>query len=136
MSTSGDGRAFCPVCSARFAPPEDARDGAEVVCPICGQRLAMKSSGDGWMGERVGKYSDQEILDRIAEFARIRGYSFNEMRPEIVEGLLEKRNMFGDFYCPCRLRHDNDHQCPCKPTRGGDVEREGRCHCGLFWKGA
>ena len=56
-----------------------------------------------------------------------------EMKEEIVAGLLEKRDRFGDFYCPCRLLHRPEYQCPCRPTRSGDVERDGRCHCGLFW---
>lgn len=134
MSSAEDRRVFCPVCSARFLPERHGGDGDAVVCPVCGQKLVLRRSESGWAGERIDQYSDQEIIDRIEEFARIRGYSFNEMKKEIVDGLLEKRRRFGDFYCPCRLRHNSDHQCPCKPTRGGDVERDGRCHCGLFWK--
>lgn len=134
MTPSGEGRVFCPVCSVRFPPPKGVGDGEEVMCPVCGQKLLIRASADGWTGDRVGKYSDQEILDRIDAFARIRGYVFNEMKAEIIEGLIDKRRKFGDFYCPCRLRHDGEHQCPCRPTRGGDVERDGRCHCGLFWK--
>jgi ferredoxin-thioredoxin reductase catalytic subunit len=130
-----DERVFCPVCSVRFVPEGVAlSDGSEMICPICGQRLIARRTDDGWNGERKGEHSDEEIKDRIQEFASIRGYAFNEMKEEIVEGLLGKRDRFGEFYCPCRLEHNPDYQCPCKPTRGGDVERRGRCHCGLFWK--
>lgn len=136
MSAGDDRRVFCPVCSARFMPRVNPVEGDVHVCPVCGQKLALRLEGGGWQGERVDKYSDQEILDRVEEFARIRGYAFNEMKAEIIEGLREKRRRFGDFYCPCRLSHEADYQCPCRPTRGGDVEKDGRCHCGLFWKGA
>lgn len=130
-----EARVFCPVCSVRFVPEEvSLSEGAEVVCPVCGQRLVVRKGDDGWAGERKGEGSDSEIRDRVDQFARIRGYVFNEMKEEIIEGLLGKRNRFGEFYCPCRLEHTTDYQCPCRPTRGGDVERRGRCHCGLFWK--
>jgi ferredoxin-thioredoxin reductase catalytic subunit len=128
-------RVFCPVCSARFRPENGkASEGDVVICPICGQRLAVRKTEEGWTGERQEKLSDDEIRARVDEFARIRGYAFNEMKEEILEGLLSKRDRFGDFYCPCRLEHKTEYQCPCRPTRGGDVERLGRCHCGLFWK--
>jgi ferredoxin-thioredoxin reductase catalytic subunit/DNA-directed RNA polymerase subunit RPC12/RpoP len=130
-----DEKVFCPVCSVRFLPPDGAaKEGDELTCPVCGQRLIVRLTEDGPKGERADMLSDAEIRTRIDEFARIRGYSFNEMKEEIVGGLLAKRDRFGDFYCPCRLEHTEDYQCPCRPTRGGDVERRGRCHCGLFWK--
>ena len=128
-------RVYCPVCSVRFVPEEvELSEGAEVVCPVCGQRLVVRRAGDGWTGERKDEHADGEIRDRVDQFARIRGYVFNEMKEEIIEGLLAKRDRFGEFYCPCRLEHNPEYQCPCRPTRGGDVERRGRCHCGLFWK--
>ena len=130
-----EGRVFCPVCAVWFVPEEvSLSEGVEVVCPVCGQRLVVRRTDDGWAGERKGKGSDGEIRDRVERFAMMRGYVFNEMKEEIIEGLLAKRDRFGEFYCPCRLEHGPDYQCPCRPTRGGDVERRGRCHCGLFWK--
>lgn len=136
MKGVDDSRVYCPVCSARFLPKGALVEGEGVICTVCGQMLLLRKGEGVWEGERVDRLSDKEIQDRIGEFARIRGYVFNDMKDEIIEGLLEKRNRFGDFYCPCRLNHENDYQCPCKPTRGGDVERDGRCHCGLFWKPA
>jgi ferredoxin-thioredoxin reductase catalytic subunit/DNA-directed RNA polymerase subunit RPC12/RpoP len=128
-------RIFCPVCGARFPSPSgSSSDGDKVVCPVCGQRLVLREGIDAWQGERDDVLSDSEIADRIEEFARLRGYVFNEMKEEIVEGLLGKRDRFGDFFCPCRMLHTPDYQCPCRPTRTGDVEAQGRCHCGLFWK--
>ena len=128
-------RIFCPVCSARFIPEDGkAQEGDVVTCLVCGQKLEVTKTDSGWTGERHDKLSDEEIRDRVHEFARIRGYVFNDMKDEIIDGLLIKRDRFGDFYCPCRLEHATEYQCPCKPTRGGDVERLGMCHCGLFRK--
>jgi len=68
------------------------------------------------------------------EYARLKVYVFNDMKEELVQGLLAKNRRFGDFYCPCRMEHVPEFMCPCKPTRGGDVERNGKCYCGLYWK--
>ncbi len=128
-------RVFCPVCSVRFIPKGGAaKEGDPVICPVCGQKLVVKAGEEGLVGERTARLTDEEIKDRVDEFARMRGYTFNEMKEEIVGGMLAKRDRFGDFYCPCRLEHSPEYMCPCRPTRGGEVERRGRCHCGLFWK--
>jgi len=124
MTGTGKRRIFCPVCSARFAPDGEVVEGNLVRCNICGQMLVVRAGDDQWVGERRSMLSEEEIRDRIDGYANINGYAFNEMKEEIIEGLIGKRDAFGDFYCPCR------------PTRGGDVERLGRCHCGLFWKGS
>jgi ferredoxin-thioredoxin reductase catalytic subunit len=134
MSDAKPDRVYCPVCLAKFRFAEGWKEGSVVICPICGQRLALRKSADGWIGDRVDKGTEKEIRDRIEEFAKLRGYVFNEVKEDIVEGLVGKQKRFGDFYCPCRMEHVPEYQCPCKPTRGGDVERTGKCHCGLFWK--
>lgn len=127
-------RAYCPVCQARFRLQPGSKVGDEVICPICGQRLRLAKEGEGWVGERVAKGSEQEIRDRVENYARLKGYVFNEMKEDVLEGLIGKQKRFGDFYCPCRMLHTPEYQCPCKPTRGGDVDRNGKCYCGFFWK--
>ena len=134
MTAGARERAFCPVCQAKFGLDEGVVAGAEVVCPICGQRLILSAGADGWSGERMYKFEEREIRDRSENFARIRGYRFGDVKEEIIEGLVGKQKRFGDFYCPCRMNHAPEYQCPCRPTRGGDVERNGRCHCGFFVK--
>jgi len=136
MTDEGQERVYCPVCQARFRFSPGWKEGDPVVCPICGQRLTLRSTADGWMGERVDAFSEREIRERSEEFARIRGYEFNDMKDEILEGLVGKQKRFGDFYCPCRMMHVPEYQCPCKPTRGGDVEKNGKCYCGFYWKKA
>ncbi len=74
------------------------------------------------------------IRERAENYARLKGYVFNEIKEDLMEGLMGKYRRFGDFYCPCRMEHNPEYQCPCKPTRGGDVERNGRCYCGFFWR--
>ncbi|MBN1678262.1 MAG: hypothetical protein JW880_06965 [Candidatus Thermoplasmatota archaeon] len=134
MSDGKQERIYCPVCLARFKKEEGWSEGAVVICPICGQKLRLVWSPEGWQGERVDRGTEKEIRERAESFARLRGYSFNEMKEELIEGLVGKHRLFGEFYCPCRMEHTPEYQCPCKPTRGGDVERKGRCYCGFFWK--
>jgi ferredoxin-thioredoxin reductase catalytic subunit len=134
MSDVKADRVYCPVCLAKFKFAEGWKEGSIVICPICGQRLVLRKSADGWVGDRVDKGTEREIRDRIEDFAKLRSYAFNEVKEDIIEGLVGKQKRFGDFYCPCRMEHIPEYQCPCKPTRGGEVERTGKCHCGLFWK--
>jgi ferredoxin-thioredoxin reductase catalytic subunit len=134
MSDVKADRVYCPVCLAKFKFTEGWKEGSVVICPICGQRLVLRMSADGWVGDRVDKGTEKEIRDRIEEYAKLKSYVFNEVKEDIIEGLVGKQKRFGDFYCPCRMEHIPEYQCPCKPTRGGDVERTGKCHCGLFWK--
>lgn len=134
MSDGKPERIYCPVCLARFKKEEGWSEGAIVICPICGQKLRLVRAPEGWQGDRVDKGTEKEIRERAENYARLRGYSFNEMKEDLIEGLVGKYRLFGEFYCPCRMEHTPEYQCPCKPTRGGDVERNGRCYCGFFWK--
>jgi len=134
MNESRTERVYCPVCLARFKMEQGWSDGTTVVCPVCGQKLMLVRAPDGWQGERVDKGTEKEIRERAENYARLKGYVFNEIKEDLMEGLMGKYRRFGDFYCPCRMEHRPEYQCPCKPTRGGDVERDGRCYCGFFWK--
>ena len=129
-------RVYCPVCQARFRFDEGWKEGDLVVCPICGQKLRLARQASEWIGERPEKGLENEIRERVDNYARLKGYVFNDMKEELIQGLLGKNRRFKDFYCPCRMEHVPEFMCPCKPTRGGDVERNGKCYCGLFWKRA
>ncbi len=134
MSDAKPERVYCPVCLARFKFQEGWKEGSTVTCPICGQKLTLRRTPEGWVGDRPDKGTEKEIRERAEAYARLKGYVFNEMKEEILQGLLGKNRRFGDFYCPCRMEHTPEFQCPCKPTRGGDVDRNGKCYCGFFWK--
>lgn len=134
MSNGQAARVYCPVCQAKFRFSEGWKEGDLVICPICGQRLGLEKQRNGWVGTRPEKGTEKEIRERVDQYATLKGYAFNEMKEELIQGLLGKNRRFKDFYCPCRMEHVPEYQCPCKPTRGGDVERHGKCYCGLFWK--
>ena len=134
MTVHENVRVYCPVCQAKFKFAPGWKEGDVVICPICGQKLRLKRSGSEWTGERPEKGTEKEIRERVDEYARLKVYVFNDMKEELVQGLLAKKRRFGDFYCPCRMEHVPEFMCPCKPTRGGDVERNGKCYCGLYWK--
>ncbi len=134
MSDQKPLRAYCPVCLQRFKMEPGWKAGDIVICPICGQRLRLEQTDQGWIGSRPEKGTEKEMRERADEFARIRGYRFNDMKEDVLEGLFGKNQRFGDFYCPCRMMHVPDYQCPCQPTRSGDVEKNGKCYCGFFWR--
>jgi len=134
MSVPRQERVYCPVCLTKFKFVPGWKAGDVVICPICGEKLVLERGPEGWNGSRVDKGTEREIRERSEEFARLRGYVFNDMKEDILEGLVGKNARFGDFYCPCRMMHVPEYQCPCQPTRAGDVEANGKCYCGFFWK--
>jgi ferredoxin-thioredoxin reductase catalytic subunit len=126
---------LCPVCQVAFILKEEKEEGKTVVCPVCGAVLTLHQEGNAWTLHRpLHLRLEEEIRQRIENFARLRGYHFNEMKEPLVEGLLKKHERYGDFYCPCKIDNIPENVCPCLETRSGSVERDGRCHCGLFWK--
>uniref|UniRef100_A0A7V3YL89 Ferredoxin:thioredoxin reductase n=1 Tax=Candidatus Caldatribacterium californiense TaxID=1454726 RepID=A0A7V3YL89_9BACT len=126
---------LCPVCQVAFLLKEEKVPGKRVVCPVCGAVLTLTEENGSWVLRRPKDMSpEEEIRTRVENFARLRGYHFNEMKEPLIEALLKKYERYGDFYCPCKIDNIPENVCPCLETRQGSVERNGRCHCGLFWK--
>ncbi len=107
--------------------------GGELICTVCGARLEVMDVEPEVAVRRFPEEPEEEIGGRIDRFARQRGFVFSEDKGLVVEGLLQKKSMFGDFFCPCRIENIEDNICPCLETRSGSVQRDGRCRCGLFW---
>jgi len=126
---------FCPVCQVSFILREEKKAGKKITCPVCGAVLVLEKDNSSWLARRPDDLTpEEEIRARIENFARLRNYKFNELKEPLVEGLLKKHERYGDFYCPCKIDNIPENVCPCLETRQGSVERNGRCHCGLFWK--
>lgn len=129
-------RILCPVCQVAFPLKEEKAPGKKIICPVCGAVLTLKEENGSWILKRPEDMTpEEEIRARVENFARLRGYHFNEMKEPLIEALLKKYERYGDFYCPCKIDNIPENVCPCLETRQGSVERNGRCHCGLFWKG-
>lgn len=129
-------RIYCPVCRVAFPAPAGLHEGDTVLCPVCGARLTIDKAGPGEITAiRTPQAPGEEIGERVDNFARLRSYVFHgDMKDLVLEGLLQKKQMYGDFYCPCRLENIPENICPCLETRSNRVRKEGRCRCGLFWK--
>ena len=122
-------RPRCRVCGEYLES-----GGSVVTCITCGTKSQIIHSA----GERiaVGAASDPEVelRERVEEFARLRNYGFSDFKERVIQALLKKQERYGDFYCPCKARTVPENVCPCKETREGDVELNGKCSCRLFWK--
>lgn len=130
-------RMLCPVCQVAFLFREERVSGKRVICPVCGAVLVLEVENDAWVLRRPKDMTpEEEIRARVENFARLRNYHFNEMKEPLIEALLKKYERYGDFYCPCKIDNIPENVCPCLETRQGSVEKNGRCHCGLFWKEA
>jgi len=125
-------KVFCPVCRVAFISKESPEPGAVLVCPVCGARLEVVETGLKIRVRRFPQEPKDEIYDRAETFAGLKGYVFNENKELVMEGLLQKKELYGDFYCPCRFDNVPENICPCLETRMGMVRKEGRCLCGLF----
>ncbi|MDA3850113.1 MAG: ferredoxin:thioredoxin reductase [Spirochaetaceae bacterium] len=79
-------------------------------------------------------------LDKFAHsVAEKNGWSVQpdqEMREQIMDGLLTNKKRYGFMLCPCRdswgdVDYDRDIICPCIYAKQ-DIDEEGRCYCALF----
>ncbi len=151
-------KVYCPVCQVTFAvdATEEMGPGTVVICTVCGAKLELTSdpvpisdehgkankkdqgsrisidkSAPMWLGAESRKYPQEpetEIRERVDTFARLRDYTFNEDKEDLIQGLLEKYRMFGDFYCPCKLDNIPENLCPCQETRQNFVKKYGYCY--------
>ncbi|WP_148134454.1 ferredoxin-thioredoxin reductase catalytic domain-containing protein [Candidatus Formimonas warabiya] len=119
-------KVYCPVCRVSFLVKEPPHTGETLICPVCGAKLTIAQEHP-LEAVRSPQKPEEEILERVENYARLRGYVFDENKQEIVRGLLEKNERFGDFYCPCRFDNIPENICPCLETRQGYVNKEGSC---------
>jgi ferredoxin-thioredoxin reductase catalytic subunit len=105
-----------------------------VTCRVCGTKNQITYSQGEYVVGGVLSDRELELRERIEEFARLRNYTFSDLKEPVIQALLEKRKEYGDFYCPCKAETVLENVCPCQETREGDVELNGKCGCCLFWK--
>lgn len=122
----------CPVCGMAFIYRGAAASGQILICPICGAKLEVESAAPDPQVRKLPQEPLAEITDRIDNFARMRGYIFNEDKELFIKGLMAKKERYGDFFCPCRFHNVQENLCPCLESRAGQVRNEGHCLCGLF----
>ena len=83
----------------------------------------------------------QKMYEWTEKYANKVGYRLNPDREAldyVLDGLAIKLEKFGRRYCPCRIVTGNEDEdrkivCPCIYHKK-EVERDGNCHCELFFK--
>lgn len=119
---------YCEVCRIPFLLDGDVKPGQVVVCTICGAELKITAVDPEVTAARFKQDPETEIRSRSENFARLRGYTFNEDKELVIEGLIGKHEMYGDFYCPCKFDNIPENICPCLETRMNYVRKEGQCY--------
>jgi len=84
----------------------------------------------------------KKILQDSIEFAEKTGIKLNPDKKtvdRIIKGLIENEKKYGKQYCPCRrvsgdAQEDEKKICPCVFHKE-EIEKDGKCFCGLFVKG-
>jgi len=119
---------YCPVCQVYFIFRGSLHEGQIVICTVCGAELKLEEIEPALIASRYAQDPEKEITKRAHNFAELRGYVFNEDKELVLEGLVEKQKLFGDFYCPCRFENTPENICPCLETRMNAVRKEGKCY--------
>lgn len=119
---------YCEVCRVPFVYKDEVEEGKVVICTVCGAELKINAVEPEVKASRFPQDPESEILKRADNYARLRGYTFNEDKDLVIEGLIEKNKLYGDFYCPCRFENIPEHVCPCEPTRMNEVRKFGHCY--------
>lgn len=99
-----------------------------------------------WLGENqkiVNQVMEkiEEIIKNYENYAQKNGFKLNPDKrviENLIAGLLANEKKYGAKYCPCRRitgnkEEDSSKICPCSWNRK-EIERDGRCFCGLFVK--
>ncbi len=83
----------------------------------------------------------EKVRQYAEKYAARKGYRLNPDPEEldlVYEGLAKRREKYGAQYCPCRIvlgdkEEDRKIICPCI-YHADEIERDGMCHCALFFK--
>jgi len=83
----------------------------------------------------------EKIIQSYQEYAEKNGFKLNsdkETVERLIKGLLANEKKYGAKYCPCRRISGNKEEdkpkiCPCQWHKE-EIERDGHCFCGLFYK--
>ncbi|RJP17147.1 MAG: ferredoxin:thioredoxin reductase [Candidatus Abyssobacteria bacterium SURF_5] len=84
----------------------------------------------------------ERLLKGSEKYATRAGYKLNpdpELVDTIITGLANNKFKHSRAYCPCFFVSGNPEEdrkliCPCHYHKE-DIEKTGKCHCGLFVKG-
>lgn len=79
----------------------------------------------------INLISDNQYAKVLKEL-KIRQSKDKELVKSVDEALNKNKELYGERYCPCSIKHNQDTICPCKKFR--DQTTPGPCHCGKFEK--
>lgn len=120
-------KVYCPVCQVSFIHKETLTPGQILLCPVCAAKVEIVAVGPPPESRKLPQNDRDEIYERVENYAKLKKYVFNENKEMIMEGLMEKKAAYGDFFCPCRFDNIPENICPCLETRMGYVRKEGSC---------
>jgi len=91
----------------------------------------------GYKLNSKGLESLKRSCEEYAESVDINLQPNEKILDGVLNGLLKKKEKFGDIHCSCRVstgdsKKDAEITCPCVFHRG-EIEIEGHCKCNLFF---
>lgn len=76
----------------------------------------------------------EELLKNLGDHAESNGFRLNfkqKIVKGIIEGLINNKKLYGEYYCPCKLKKEKENICPCLFHKN-EIKKFGKCFCGLF----
>jgi ferredoxin-thioredoxin reductase catalytic subunit len=75
-------------------------------------------------------------IEEAKKIGEAKGWCLNPDKKaveNIIKAMNNKKEKFGEYYCPCRLQKIPENICPCK-WAPDEIEKDGHCHCLLYYK--
>ena len=81
----------------------------------------------------------KNLIKKNEEYAKSKGFKLNPNSAIVLgvtNGLLARKENFGEIYCPCRKMTGNKKEdkriiCPCV-YHEDEIAKDGHCFCNLF----
>jgi len=83
---------------------------------------------------RMAESEAKKLLNNLKKYASSQDFKLNpdkKIVAGIIKGLIFNRKKYGEYYCPCRIKHTKKEICPCYYHKA-EIKKDGRCYCGLF----
>lgn len=74
----------------------------------------------------------EKLRGTVTDFCNEAGYQLSPQADTILRDIINMKQLFGYYYCPCQPQRLPETVCVCQPVRNGLVDILGACFCNLI----